>query len=188
MPEKKVKKTAAKTAAKRTATKTVSEARPRSTRATKRVEPKAKPAGHVTSQQPRVHRGKRKTKVGNVVSAKNAKTVIVEITRLREHPLYKKVITVRKRFPAHDAEGVVKAGDVVRIQESRPFSATKRWQVVEVLSRAGEAMAAAPLVADVEKQLEESAGVTELLSKPERETPEAEAGEAEAEDEEEAEE
>ena len=172
MPEKKVtKKTTARTAAtKRTAT----------TRATKTVARKAAvakqqhaPAGG----QPRVHRGHRKTKVGNVVSAKMPKTVIVEVTRLREHPLYKKVISVRKRFPAHDAEGVVKAGDVVRIQESRAFSATKRWQVVEVLSRAGEAMAAAPEVEAIEKRLEETAGVTELLSKPERATPEP--GEAE---------
>src|SRR5262249_24371857 len=115
-------------------------------------------------------------KVGNVVSAKMPKTVIVEVTRLREHPLYKKAIRVRKRFPAHDAEGTVKAGDLVRIQESRRFSATKRWQVIEVISRAGEAMAAAPEVSAIEKQLEESAGVTELLAKPEREAPEAAEG------------
>jgi small subunit ribosomal protein S17 len=134
----------------------------------------ARPAAerHVpAAEQQRVHRGRRKTKVGRVVSAKMPKTVIVEVTRLREHPLYKKVISVRKRFPSHDANGDVKAGDIVRIQESRPFSATKRWQVVEVISRAGEAMAAAPLVADIEKQLEETAGVTELLAKPVRETP-----------------
>ena len=137
----------------------------------------AKPQHVPTADQPRVHRGHRKTKVGNVVSAKMPRTVIVEVTRLREHPLYKKVISVRKRFPAHDADGVVKAGDIVRIQESRPFSATKRWQVVEVLSRAGEAMAAAPEVSEIEKQLEETAGVTELLSKPEREKPEPPEGE-----------
>jgi small subunit ribosomal protein S17 len=131
-----------------------------------------------------VHRGRRKTKVGRVVSAKMPKTVIVEISRLRKHPLYKKVISVRKRFPAHDANGEVKAGDIVRIQESRPFSATKRWQVIEVLSRTGEAMAAAPEAADIEKQLEERAGVTELLSKPERETPEAEEAQTEGETEE----
>jgi ribosomal protein S17 len=99
--------------------------------------------------------------------------VIVEIERLREHPLYKKTIRVRKRVPAHDGNGDVKAGDLVRIQESRPFSATKRWQVVDVLSRAGEAYAAAPAVAEIEKALEETEGVTELLSKPEREVAEA---------------
>jgi len=107
------------------------------------------------------------------VSAKTPKTVIVEIERMREHPLYKKVIRVRKRVPAHDATGEAKAGDLVRIQESRPFSATKRWQVAEVISREGEAYAAAPRAADIEKALEETEGVTELLSKPEREIVEA---------------
>jgi hypothetical protein len=62
----------------------------------------------------------------------------------------------------------VKAGDIVRIQESRPFSATKRWQVIEVLSRAGEAYAAAPEAAEIERALEEAEGVKELLAKPER--------------------
>ena len=118
----------------------------------------------------------RKTKVGVVVSAKQARTVIVTVERLREHPLYKKVVRVRKRFAAHDDAGDVREGDLVRIQESRPYSATKRWRVVEVISRLGEAGAAAPRVADVEKALEESEGVTELLSKPaEEETEETEA-------------
>lgn len=132
-----------------------------------------------TSPAAASHRGRRKTRVGRVVSAKTPKTVIVEIERMREHPLYKKVIRVRKRVPAHDEAGEVKAGDLVRIQESRPFSATKRWQVAEVLSREGEAYAAAPEAADVERALEETEGVTELLAKPEREAAEASADEAE---------
>ena len=111
-----------------------------------------------------------------VVSAKQPRTVIVTVERQREHPLYKKVVRVRKRFAAHDDAGDVREGDLVRIQESRPYSATKRWRVVEVISRIGEAGAAAPRVADVEKALEESEGVTELLSKPaDEETEEAEA-------------
>ncbi len=108
-------------------------------------------------------------KVGAVVSAKQPKTVIVEVERLREHPLYKKAVRVRKKFAAHDAAGDVRAGDIVRIQESRPFSATKRWQVLEVLSRAGEAGAAAPLVTEVERALEESEGAREFLERTERE-------------------
>jgi len=108
-------------------------------------------------------RTRRRTKVGSVISAKQANTVIVEVERLREHPLYKKVVRVRKKFAAHDAAGDVKAGDLVRIQESRPFSATKRFQVVEVLSRSGEAGAAAPRVADIERQLEASEGSGEML-------------------------
>lgn len=122
----------------------------------------------------------RKTKVGVVVSAKQARTVIVTVERLREHPLYKKVVRVRKRFAAHDDAGDVREGDLVRIQESRPYSATKRWRVVEVISRLGEAGAAAPRVADIEKALEESEGVTELLTKPEAEGVEEEKEEAES--------
>ena len=126
---------------------------------------KAAPEGEATGWR----RFRRKTKVGVVISAKMAKTVIVTVGRQREHPLYKKVIRLRKGFAAHDEAGDVREGDLVRIQESRPYSATKRWKVVEVLSRAGEAGAAAPRVADVEKMLEEAEGVSEILSKPERE-------------------
>jgi len=138
---------------------------------TKAAEPATPAAAVRPVREVRVHRGHRRTKVGRVVSAKMPKTVTVEVERLREHPLYKKVIRIRTKFASHDATGEVKAGDLVRIQESRPFSATKRWQVIEVLSRTGEAYAAAPEAGDVERQLEESEGVQELLSKPEREIP-----------------
>ena len=114
-------------------------------------------------------RFRRKTKVGVVVSAKMAKTVIVTVGRQREHPLYKKVIRLRKGFAAHDEAGDVREGDLVRIQESRPYSATKRWKVVEVLSRSGEAGAAAPKIADIERQLAEAEGTAELLQRPDRE-------------------
>lgn len=123
----------------------------------------ATPAGQTATGW---RRFRRKTKVGVVISAKQPKTVIVTVGRMREHPLYKKVIRLRKGFAAHDEAGDVREGDLVRIQESRPYSATKRWKVVEVLSRAGEAGAAAPRVADVERLLEEAEGVSELLSKP----------------------
>lgn len=113
-------------------------------------------------------RSRRRTRVGVVTSAKQAHTVTVVVERMREHPLYKKVIRLRKKYAAHDAAGDVKAGDLVRIQESRPFSATKHWQVVEVLSRAGEAGAAAPRAADVEKFLEQAEGVDVILA-PQRE-------------------
>lgn len=115
-------------------------------------------------------RSRRRTRVGVVSSAKQAHTVTVVVERMREHPLYKKVIRLRKKYAAHDAAGDVKAGDLVRIQESRPFSATKHWQVVEVLSRAGEAGAAAPRAADVERYLEQAEGVDVILA-PQREEP-----------------
>lgn len=126
-------------------------------------------------------RSHRRTRVGLVTSSKQAHTVTVVVERMREHPLYKKVIRLRKKYAAHDAAGDVRAGDLVRIQESRPFSATKHWQVIEVLSRAGEAGAAAPRVADVEKYLEQAEGVTDIL------TPQREAAPAAVADEETAE-
>ena len=130
--------------------------------ARKRVAPAAAMPGE--KEQFTWRKLRRKTKVGIVVSAKMAKTIIVEVGRFREHPLYKKMIRLRKRFAAHDEAGEAKAGDLVRIQESRPYSATKRWRLVEVISRAGEAGAAAPRVADIEKALEEQEGVTDILT------------------------
>src|SRR2546422_10461747 len=134
--------------------------------ARKRTAPTAATPGAV--EQWTWRRLRRKTKVGVVVSAKMAKTIIVEVGRFREHPLYKKMIRLRKRFAAHDEGGEAKAGDLVRIQESRPFSTTMRWRLVEVISRAGEAGAAAPRVADISKALEEQEGVTDILT-PDRE-------------------
>src|SRR2546427_1523337 len=77
---------------------------------------------------------RRKTKVGVVVSAKMAKTIIVEVGRQREHPLYKKMIRLPKRFAAHDESGEAKAGDLGRIQESRPCRAAKRGGLAEGIS------------------------------------------------------
>ena len=74
------------------------------------------------------------------------------------------MLRTRKRFATHDPNGEAREGDLVRIQESRPFSATKRWRLVEVISRAGEAGAAAPRVAEVSKLLEEAEGVSEILA------------------------
>ena len=139
--------------------------------ARKRVAPAATAPGE--KEQFTWRRFRRKTKVGVVVSAKMAKTIVVEVGRFREHPLYKKMIRLRKRFAAHDELGEAKAGDLVRIQESRPFSATKRWRLVEVISRAGEAGAAAPRVADISKALEAQEGVTDILT-PERDEDEPE--------------
>jgi small subunit ribosomal protein S17 len=82
--------------------------------------------------------GKRKTKVGRVVSDKMDKTIVVSIERLARHPLYKRVIRLTSKFKAHDELNEAKVGDTVLIEESRPLSATKRWRLVEIVSRAGE--------------------------------------------------
>jgi small subunit ribosomal protein S17 len=85
--------------------------------------------------------GKRRTKVGRVISDKMDKTVVVSVERLRRHPIYKRVVRLSSKFKAHDAENSAHVGDTVRIEESRPLSAEKRWRVVEVIARGtGEQM------------------------------------------------
>ncbi len=84
---------------------------------------------------------RRKTLVGRVVSDKMPKTVVVEVARRTQHPLYGKTITRVKRFKAHNEEPHAKAGDTVLIVESRPMSATKRWRVAEIV-RPGEVVEA----------------------------------------------
>lgn len=81
-------------------------------------------------------RGRRNRLVGRVVSDKMQKTVVVMVERTRRHPRYGKVVTVRKKFYAHDEENKCRVGDRVRIVESRPLSRTKRWVVEEILERA----------------------------------------------------
>ena len=84
-------------------------------------------------------RNNRKTRTGVVVSDKMDKTIVVEVARRVRHPRYHKVVTKYKKFYAHDEESEAKVGDRVRIQETRPLSKLKRWRLVEILSRAGEA-------------------------------------------------
>ncbi len=79
----------------------------------------------------------RKTMVGRVVSNRMQKTVVVEVEYLRRHPLYHKVLRIRRRFMAHDEKNSCREGDRVRIVETRPLSRHKRWRVAEILERAG---------------------------------------------------
>jgi len=78
---------------------------------------------------------KKQTKIGQVVSAKMAKTIVVEVTRRVPHPVYKRIVTKRRKFYAHDEQNQTKVGDVVRIIESRPLSRLKRWKLDAVLRR-----------------------------------------------------
>ena len=80
-------------------------------------------------------RGRRKTRVGMVVSDKMTRTVVVELVRRFSHPLYGKQVKRTKRVSAHDEQGA-RQGDRVRIMETRPLSKTKRWRVVEIVERA----------------------------------------------------
>ena len=75
-------------------------------------------------------------KLGSVVSNKMAKTIVVEVTRRVPHPMYKRIVSKRKRFYAHDDKEVAQVGDVVRIIECRPLSKLKRWALKEVVRKA----------------------------------------------------
>ena len=81
-------------------------------------------------------RNARKVRVGQVVSDKMQKTVVVAIERRVPHPVYGKMVTRTTRLKAHDEENSAKAGDTVRIMETRPLSKDKRWRVVEIVERA----------------------------------------------------
>jgi len=102
--------------------------------------------------------GKRKTKVGRVVSDRMDKTIVVSVERLTRHRLYKRVIRLTTKFKAHDEANDAHIGDTVRIEESRPLSATKRWRLLEVVQRAGDHGAAAEL-----ELIAEEAAVSEAI-------------------------
>ena len=81
-------------------------------------------------------RGRRKTRVGVVVSDARDKTVTVEVPASFTHPRYDKVVRRSSKFHAHDEANDAKMGDTVRIMETRPISKQKRWRVVEIVERA----------------------------------------------------
>lgn len=86
-------------------------------------------------------RGHKKERVGEVISSKMTKTIVVRVERRFPHPEFKKVVTQYNKFYAHDEKSEAKPGDRVRIQECRPLSKTKRWRLVEVVERNPEAAA-----------------------------------------------
>ena len=77
----------------------------------------------------------RQVLTGRVTSAKMEKTIVVEVLRLVQHPKYRRVVRISKKFYAHDEQRQAKAGDTVRIEASRPLSKLKRWRLKEVLTR-----------------------------------------------------
>ena len=88
-------------------------------------------------------------KVGEVVSTKMQKTIVVQVSRRVPHPLYKRIVTKHKKFYAHDEAGTARVGDIVRITECRPLSKLKRWRLDEVIRRSALAGTAQP--ADLDK-------------------------------------
>ena len=91
---------------------------------------------------------RRNEKVGNVVSTKMQKTIVVEVEMRKAHPKYKRIIKSSKNFYAHDEQNSARLGDVVRISEPRPLSKLKRWSLEEIVRRSSLA------------QIEDTAGTT----------------------------
>jgi small subunit ribosomal protein S17 len=83
-----------------------------------------------------VSRGYRKVREGYVVSDKMDRTVVVEVEDRVKHPKYGKVIRRTRKYKAHDGDNACGVGDLVRLMETRPLSATKRWRVAEILEKA----------------------------------------------------
>jgi small subunit ribosomal protein S17 len=90
----------------------------------------------VSEEQAQRQRGRRKVRVGVVVSDAMDKTVMVRIDRTMRHPLYKKTVARSSKLAAHDEGNEARVGDTVRVMETRPLSKTKRWRVVEIVERA----------------------------------------------------
>jgi len=81
-------------------------------------------------------RGRRRVKVGRVASAKMQKTIVVVTEARVPDPVYKKIVRRSVRFKVHDEQGTAREGDTVRIVETRPISAEKRWRLIEIVERA----------------------------------------------------
>jgi small subunit ribosomal protein S17 len=92
--------------------------------------------------------GRRKELIGHVVSNRMQKTIVVQVVRKKSHPLYTRVISKAKKFYAHDEKNEAHVGDVVRLEETRPLSKLKRWQLKEILRKT----ALVPEVAGAEEQ------------------------------------
>src|SRR5271165_842518 len=121
--------TAAPNATKAAPKKAVSKAAAAKDAAPKEKGPKNTPA----TPKPR---GRRKTRIGYVVSDKMQKTIVVELEDRMRHPLYGKIIRTTKKVKAHDENSIAGIGDRVSLMETRPLSATKRWRLVEILEKA----------------------------------------------------
>jgi small subunit ribosomal protein S17 len=84
-------------------------------------------------------RGMRKERVGEVVSHKMQKTIVVRVVKLARHPIYPRTVKTSSTFKVHDEANSAKKGDWVRFEETRPMSKDKRWRLVEILKRASTA-------------------------------------------------
>ena len=115
---------------------------------TKPVQPRPAQATTAQSKTPAGASEQKTEKVGEVVSTKMQKTIVVQVSRRVPHPLYRRIITKHKKFYAHDEENTARVGDVVRIVECRPLSKLKRWRLADIVRRSALVGAAPPAVLD----------------------------------------
>jgi len=90
----------------------------------------------ITEESTRKKAGRRKVVVGEVVSNRMAKTIVVKVKRTKAHGFYGRVVSHDKKFYAHDEKNTAHIGDIVRIEETRPLSKLKRWQLQEIIRKA----------------------------------------------------
>jgi len=95
-----------------------------------------------TNPQATAEAKKGQVKIGEVVSTKMEKTIVVEVSRRVAHPFYRRIVKKRKKFYAHDEQGLAKVGDLVRIVEHRPLSKLKRWALSDIVRAAVQVGAA----------------------------------------------
>jgi small subunit ribosomal protein S17 len=98
-------------------------------------------------------RGRQQEKSGSVVSNKMNKTIVVAVVSLKKHRIYKRTYKQTKHFYAHDEENACEIGDVVRIQETRPLSKLKRWQLIEIVKRGSGILPVEKVLAEADPQL-----------------------------------
>jgi small subunit ribosomal protein S17 len=106
-----------------------------------------------TASAPTWQKSRRQQKVGRVVGNKMDKTIVVAVERLKKHRIYKRTFKVTKRFHVHDEGNIGQIGDMVRIEESRPISKTKRWQLIEIVKRGSGIVPVEELLAEVDPDL-----------------------------------
>lgn len=128
-----------------------------------------------TGQAPAV-KPRRQQKVGVVVSNKMQKTIVVAVESLKKHPIYKRTYKQTKRFHAHDEENTCQIGDLVRIEETRPLSKTKRWRLVEIIKRGSGVVPVNELLAGVDPDLTSGEGEEAEENEENEENEEAEGG------------
>lgn len=106
-------------------------------------------------------KSRRQQKIGRVVSNKMNKTIVVVVETLKKHRIYKRTYRQSKRFYAHDEENTCQIGDIVRIEESRPLSKTKRWMLLEIVKRGSGIVPVEEVLAEADPDLTPSEDAAE---------------------------